>query len=113
MRKYFTNLNLSSALFGQCAQRGAHPGEHRSSGMWGTTRAAQRGPPELLSGERVPGSTALAGCGGPPELLSGECVLGSMGLYWCFSGSLGVSWSCVCPGEQSFSSVGENAHYGA
>jgi hypothetical protein len=59
----------------------AHPEEHRSSGTWGIARAAQQG-------ERA------------REYFS--------------SGTLGTTkaaqWE-ACAGEQSFSSVGQNAHY--
>jgi hypothetical protein len=56
--------------------------EHHSSGLWG--------PSQLLSGERVPGSTSQRGVGDAR------------------AAQLGAR-----PGEQTFSCIGEHAHYGA
>jgi hypothetical protein len=76
----------------------------------------------MLRGERVPGSTAPLDVGDRQSCSAvqrgaryGEQaqVPGSMGLNWFSCGSLGLSWSRVCPREQSLSSVDENAHYGA
>jgi hypothetical protein len=77
----FSNLYAQPVyLWGAHASRSLHVSVSKVlSGTWGTARAAQRGarPGEHFSPER----------GGPPELLSGERVPGSMGLYWCSSRS--------------------------